>query len=246
MSTVLPGIIREADQPDVDCPNCGFLAWCVPANLAARDARRVNHLITHQRTLKRGEYLYHAGAALGSLYVICSGFAMSSLTRDDGRDQVTAFSMTGELVGLGGIGTGRHVCDTIALEDCRLCGMQYADFAELGHTVPALQHHFHRIMSAEITTHHEIMFLLGSMRAEERVAVFLLNLAARFAARGYSETHFRLPMTRHEIASYIGLKLETVSRTFSHFSDIDLLAVNGRDVEICNMARLRQVLKSNI
>lgn len=214
----------------------------MPANLASCDSRRIFDLITHQRPVKRGDYLYRAGSELGSLFAICSGFLKSSLTYCDGRGQITGFSMTGDLLGVSAISTGMHVCDTVALEDSRLCGMRYADFEALGRDAPALQHHFHRIMSAEITTHHEIMFLLGSMRAEERVAVFLLGLSQRYSARGYSGRHFRLPMTRHEIASYIGLKLETVSRAFSRFSDSDIIAVNGKNVEIRDVARLRLIL----
>jgi CRP/FNR family transcriptional regulator len=244
MGTVLSVKFRESEPLAADCPNCGFIGWSLPANLASRDTQRFNDLIVHNRPVRRGSYIYRAGSELGSLFVICSGFLKSSLTHEDGRDQVTGFSMTGELVGLGAIGTGRHVCDTVALEDTSLCGMRYADFAELGHAVPALEHHFHRILSAEISRHHEIMFLLGSMCAEERVAVFLLNFARRFLVRGYSGTHFRLPMGRREIASYVGLKLETVSRTLSHFHDIDLVTVRGKDIEIRDMARLRRVMKT--
>jgi len=244
MGTVLNANFREPVPLDGDCPNCGFLGWSMPANLAMRDVRRLNELITHKRLVNRGASIFHTGAALGSLFVICSGFLKSSVTHEDGRDQVTGFSMTGELVGLGAICTGTHVCDTTALDDTSLCGMRYADFEEMGRAVPALQSHFHRILSAEITKQHEIMFLLGSMCAEERVAVFLLNFAKRFLARGYSGTRFRLPMGRGEIASYIGLKVETISRTLTHFKDTGLIAVRGKDIEIMDVARLRQVLKT--
>ena len=174
--------------------------------------------------------------------MICSGFLKTSITDGDGREQVAGFSMTGELVGMDAIGTGKHMCDTVALEDGSLCGMRYADFEELGRAIPALQHHFHRVMGAEIARDHGIMLLLGAMRVEERIAVFLLNLSRRFSARGYSGTHFRLPMTRQEIASHLGLTLETVSRAFSHFNNIQLTAINGKDVEIRSLARLQQLL----
>jgi CRP/FNR family transcriptional regulator, anaerobic regulatory protein len=177
MSAVSPVSLFLADQPQSDCPNCGFLAWCLPAELELRDLQRFNKLVTHQRLIKREGIVYRAGSALGSLYVVCSGFLKTTLPHDDGRDHVTGFSMTGELIGVDAIGAGKHTCNTIALEDSRVCGIRYADFEELGHAIPKLQHRFHQAMSAEIARDHEAMFLLGSARANERVAIFLLDLS---------------------------------------------------------------------
>jgi CRP/FNR family transcriptional regulator, anaerobic regulatory protein len=242
MGSVSP-ISRSASEPTQnECPNCGFLAWCLPASLELRESQRLHGLVTHQRPIKRDGFLYHAGSALGSLYVISSGFMKSSITDGDGREQVAGFSMTGDLVGMDAIGTGRHMCDTVALEDGRLCGMRYADLEELGSTSAALQRHFFRVMGTEIARDHGVMLLLGAMRVEERIAVFLLDLSRRFSARGYSGTHFRLPMRRQEIASHLGLQLETVSRAFSHFNHIQLTAINGKDVEIRSLARLQEFL----
>lgn len=248
MDTVGHVRFSASASPQSKCPNCGFLPWCLPANLELPEAKRLNDLVTHQRQIKRGSFLHHAGEALGSLYVVRSGFMKTILTDDNGNEQVTGFSMPGELVGMDAISTGTHLCDTIALEDSTLCGMRYVDFEDLGRTVPALQHHFHRIMSAEIARDKELMFLLGSMSATERAAVFLLSMSKRFAVRGYSGTRFRLPMTRQDIASYIGLKLETVSRAFSGFQHHEIIAtkIGGKDVEIRNLARLQQALETKI
>jgi len=237
-------LIRSAPSVPLhsSCPRCGFLKWCLPANLELSEAERLNDRVTHQRPIKRGSYLHHAGEALGSLHVVCSGFIKTILNHDSGNLQVTGFSMPGELIGIDAISTGKHLSDTVALEDSTLCGMPYAVFENLSHAVPALQHHFNRIMSAEITRDHELMFLLGSMNAKERIAVFLLRKSKRFAAHGYSATHFRLPMTRQDIASYIGLTLETVSRALSDLQHDEIIAINGKDVEIRNLAGLQKVL----
>lgn len=197
-------------------------------------------IIRHGRPLRRNEYLHRAGSTLKSLYAINSGFLRTSVTTNKGCEQIVGFAMTGELLGMDAIGTGIHQCDTVALEDSSLCGMRYADLEELSHTVPALQNHFHRMMSAEITRDHGVMFLLGAMCAEERVATFLLNLSRRFSARGYSGTSFRLPMTRQDIGSYLGLKLETVSRVFSCFNNLRLISVDSKSITIRNMAKLQQ------
>lgn len=240
MSTVRLVGSLQSRVPQNGCPNCGFDSWCVPANLTSLESKQFNDRIEHRRPIKRSKHLHLAGAPLESLYVINSGFLRTSMADSDGREQVMGFSMTGELVGLDAIGTGKYLCDSIALEDSSLCGMRYSDLEELGHTIPALQHHFHQVMSAEITRDHGIMALLGVMSAEERVATFLLNLSMRFSARGYSGINFRLPMTRQDIGSYLGLKLETVSRILSHFNNIQFISINQRDIEIKSIQKLRQ------
>jgi CRP/FNR family transcriptional regulator len=206
------------------------------------ETRQFNDRIHHRRLIKRNEYLHRAGSELLSLFVVNSGFLKTGITNSGGFNQVTGFSMTGELVGLDAIGTGKHQCDTTALEDSHLCGMRYSDLEELGHAIPALQHHFHGVMGVEVARNHGTILLLGAMRVEERVAVFLLDLAMRFSARGYSGTHFRLPMTRQDIASYLGLKMETVSRAFSHLNSIGLVATSGKDVEIRNLLQLQHIV----
>lgn len=228
--------------PGGECPNCGFKAWSRSANLASCDSERLNDRIDHRRLVKRNQYLNRAGSKLSSLYVIYSGFLKTSITDDGGREQITGFSMAGELVGLDSIGTGKHQCDTVAIEDSHLCEIAYSDFARLSCDIPSLQHHFHRMMGAEIARDHGIMLLLGAMRAEERIAMFLLNLSIRFSARGYSETQFRLPMARQDIGSYLGMTVETVSRTFSQFNNLRLIAINGRYIEIRDLPQLRQLI----
>jgi len=242
LSRIGPADSRPSALPHSECPNCSFVAWYRHAGLSLHEASQFNERVEHRRLVKRGEYLHQAGSALMSLHVICSGFLKTSITDGDGREQVTGFPMTGNLIGMEAIGSGKYMCNRIALEDSSLCGMRYADFEELGHAIPAFQHDFHRVMGAEIARDQGIMFLLGAMRAEERVATFLLNISKRFAARGYSGTHFRLPMTRQDIASYLGLKLETVSRIFSRFNKMQLIAINVKDVEIKNIARLQQLV----
>ncbi len=245
MCSVAPIRFSPSVSLHSECPLCGFPLLCSSANLELPDAKRLNELVTHQRQIKRGSLLHHAGEKLGSLYVVRTGFMKTILARDNGNEQVTGFSMTGDLIGLDAIETGKHLCNTVALEDSTVCGMRYVDFEVLGHAVPALQHHFYRLMSAEIARDKELMFLLGSMNAKERTAAFLVNMSKRYAACGYSGTRFRLPMTRADIASYIGVKLETVSRVFSGFQHREIIAIRGKDVELRNLARLQQALETS-
>jgi CRP/FNR family transcriptional regulator len=243
VSTVCAVDFSLGKAPHRECPNCGFNTWRLPAKLTSHESAQFNACINHRRPLKRNDYLHHVGSALTSLYVLHSGFLTTRVIDDNGREQITGFSMPGELIGLDAISAGKHQCETAALEDSHLCGMTFADFEQLSRDIPELQRHFHRAMGAEITRDYGIMLLLGSLCAEERVALFVLNLSKRFAARGYSEVHFRLPMSRQDIGNYLGLKLETVSRVFSRFNEIQLLAINGKDLEIRDLARLHQVIR---
>ena len=162
---------------------------------------------------------------------------------EDVREQVTGFQMTGEIIGLDGISTEFHTCNSIALEDSEVCVIPYAKLEELSRKVEGLQHQFHKVMSREIVRDHGVMMLLGSMRAEERLAAFLLNMSQRFTARGFSSAEFHLRMTREEIGSYLGLKLETVSRAFSRFQDEGLIAVQQKHIRILDGAGLKRLLQ---
>ena len=224
------------------CPDCSFRAWCAPAHLSWRELRQFNALVRHRRLIKRNECLHHAGSALSSVYVVHKGFLKTTLSDSDGREQTTSFIMPGEMVGMDAIGSGLYQDDTVALEDSSLCGMTFANFERLAHDIPVLQHHFHRALGTEITRSHGIMLLLGATRAEESIALFLLGLSKQFTARKHSGIHFPLPMTRQEIGNYLGLTIETVSRIFSYFNEVQLIAINGRDVEIKNVAHLQQVI----
>ena len=148
------------------------------------------------------------------------------------------FHMAGEIIGLDGISTDRYTCDAVALEDSEVCVIPYPQLEEISRQIQALQHHFNRILSREIEQDHRAMLQLGSMRAEERLASFLLNLSKRFAARGYSPKEFNLRMTRQEIGSYLGLALESVSRLFSKFQEDKLLKVRNKQVHITNLRGL--------
>jgi len=182
--------------------------------------------------------LFNAGEAFTSLYAVRSGFFKTSVTTADGRDQVTGFQMAGEIIGMDGIVQDKHTCSAIALEDAEVCVLPFDKLEQLSREFSALQHHVHKIMSREIVRDHGVMLLLGSMRAEERLAAFLLNLVQRLHARGFSQSELILRMTREEIGSYLGMKLETVSRTFSKFMDDGIIDVKQRYVHIKNTEAL--------
>jgi CRP/FNR family transcriptional regulator len=239
MSTVIPIVAQTLRAA---CSSCSLQELCLPAGLGQEDLQRLDEIVSRKRPLKRGDYLYRAGGGLQSLYAVRTGFFKSCVMHDDGREQVAGFHMAGELLGMDGIGSGKHLCDAVSLEDSEVCEIPFGELEQLSRDIPTLQQHFHRIMSREIARDYGVMLLLGSMRAEERLAAFLLNLSQRFAARGYSPKRFLLRMTRNEIGSYLGLKLETISRALSHFQSEGIITVQNKNVEIKDPDRLRAMV----
>jgi CRP/FNR family transcriptional regulator len=227
------------------CTNCNLRELCLPMRILDEDMARVEQIVFARRRLKRGDSLFKAGDPFNSLYAIRSGFMKTTVLNADGREQVTGFQMSGELLGLDGIGTGRYNGNAMALEDSEACVLPFALIEELGREVPAIQRNLHSVLSREIVRDHGVMMLLGSMSAEERLAAFLINLSRRFTARGYSPSDFYLRMTREEIGSYLGLKLETVSRLFSRFQADNMIEVQQKHVRILDIPALEALRKAS-
>jgi len=237
--------MNQPDAPrkfEVTCASCNLRELCLPGAVRPDDLQRVENIVYARRRVKRGEALFNAGDEFKAVYAIRSGFFKSSVVDGEGREQVTGFFMGGELLGMDGLGAGAYNGTAIALEDSEVCILPYALIEEMAREVPALQRHLHAVLAREIVRDHGVMMLLGSMRAEERLATFLLNLSKRFVRRGYSACDFHLRMTREEIGSYLGLKLETVSRLFSQFQDDGLIEVQQKHVRILDIAGLERAL----
>jgi CRP/FNR family transcriptional regulator len=230
----------------VACSNCNLRELCMPVDLSPSDLDRIDKLVGTRRQIKRGDSLYQLGTDFKSLFAIRSGFFKTSLTIEDGREQVTGFQMAGEIMGLDGIVSDLHTCDAVALENAEVCVMPFDKIEALSREVSALQHHVHKIMSREIVREHSVMMMLGSMRAEERVAAFLLNLSHRLHARGFSRSELVLRMTREEIGSYLGLKIETVSRTFSKFVADGVLEVKQKNLRILQLDSLHRLVNAPV
>jgi CRP/FNR family transcriptional regulator len=216
----------------------------MPLGLSDSEMERVDEVVATRRKVARGENLFRNGDKFISLFAIRTGFFKTRISAEDGRDQVTGFQMAGEIIGLDGIVSDHHTCDAVALEDAEVCVMPFDRIEELSREITSLQRHVHKIMSREIVRENGVMLLLGSMRAEERLAAFLLNLVQRLHARGFSQSELVLRMTREEIGSYLGLKLETVSRTFSKFVDDGIVEVKQRHVRILNPDGLKLIVNS--
>ncbi|MDI3380864.1 fumarate/nitrate reduction transcriptional regulator Fnr [Xenophilus aerolatus] len=236
----------NADTIKVACSNCNLRELCMPVGLQPQELQRIDDIVATRRKVRRKETLFASGERFTALYAIRIGVFKTQVTAEDGREQVTGFQMAGEIMGLDGIVNDHHTCDAVALEDAEVCVMPFERIEELSREVTALQRHVHQIMSREIVREHGVMLLLSSMRAEERLAAFLLNLLQRLHARGFSASELVLRMTREEIGSYLGLKLETVSRTMSKFAEEGLVEVNQRHVRILDADALRRLVNPTV
>jgi CRP/FNR family transcriptional regulator len=248
-AAVLPLVIRQVPRMRISrpaevtrvttrCSSCNLREACLPCGLDGMATERLGEIVLTRIRLRRGESVVRAGATFESLYAVRSGFFKSSVVLEDGRDQVTGFHMAGEVLGLDGMATGFHATDVVALEDSEVCIIAHERLED-----PGMHRQLHKVMSRELVRDHGVMMLLGTMRAEERLAAFLLNLSQRFLARGYSPSEFHLRMTREEIGSYIGLSLETVSRLFSRFQEEGFIAVNQKHVRILRVEGLRAAMQ---
>jgi len=210
--------------------------------LTADELRQLDTFVDERRRIKRGEKLYAAGTVFESLYTVRLGSLKTSVLFEDGREQVTGFHMLGELIGLDGISTEVHNCSAHALEDSEVCLLPFSRLEDFSRRIPALQHHVHRLLSSEIVREQHNMLLLGTMRAEEKLATFLLDLSDRYLKRGYSASEFVLRMTREEIGSFLGLKLETVSRLFSRFQEAGLIIAQQKYIKLLDPGGLRELI----
>jgi CRP/FNR family transcriptional regulator len=235
-------VLRDVNRNEAVCSNCSVRDQCLSEGLDPITARGLDELVSTRIRLSKGDTLYRAGAPFIALYAIHSGSLMSVLLAEDGRDQVMAYHMPGELIGLDGIGNDVYQCHVTALEDSEVCVMPFDRIERLGRGSIAFQHNVHRYLSREIMRQANVMLSLGTMRAEQRLAAFLLDLSRRYQARGYSAIEFILRMTREEIGSYLGLQLETISRLMARFQQEGLIQFQGRAVKLLDRSALKQLV----
>lgn len=225
------------------CKTCSLRPVCAvnPDELAS--SQQMDELVLGYRHVKKGELLYRVGDAFRNLYAVRTGSFKKVTLLPDGREQVTGFCVSGESLGADGIAADQYASDVVALEDSSVCVMPFDLLELLSREVKAVQRHVLRMLSAELVRESNSMMLLGTMTADERVAAFLLDVSRRWQARSYSASSFVLRMTREETGSFLGLKLETVSRTLSRFQKQGLIKVHGKDVQILDFARLNEVAR---
>jgi len=225
----------------VNCLDCSLHTLCLVAGLTAQEMDRLSGMVTTRRRVKRGASLYTAGDRFESIFPIRSGSFKARILSAEGREQIIGFPLPGDLLGFDAVSSSLFESDAVALEEAEVCVIPFTELEAIGRSFPPLQHRLHRVFSREIVRDQSQMMMLGTMRAEERVAAFLLNLSERLTQRGFSAKEFVLRMTREEIGNYLGLKLETVSRTLSRMQEQGVLALVQKQTTILDPERLREM-----
>ncbi|MCL5041076.1 MAG: fumarate/nitrate reduction transcriptional regulator Fnr [Gammaproteobacteria bacterium] len=224
--------------PEAHCKDCSLAAMCLPLSLQDEELDTLDNIVKRGRPLKKGENLFRQGDPFSSIYALRSGAIKTFSVSDSGEEQITGFHLASEMIGLSGMDDERYPVSAVALETTSVCEIPFERLDDLTAAVPQLRKQVMRLMSREIRDDQQMMLLLSKKTADERIATLLINLSARFRARGYSATAFRLAMSRNEIGNYLGLAVETVSRVFTRFQQQQLIAAEGKQIEILDHAQL--------
>lgn len=233
---------KSIEKLKTACSSCSVRQLCLPVGLNTSDVERLATLIPQRIKVKKNAPLYHAGDPLYALYAVHSGFFKTTVNSEDGREQLTGFQMPGEILGIDAISNDRHVCNAVALEDSEVCPIHFSQLEKLSQELPSIQHNLNKLLSREIVRDHEMLLMMGNLNADERLAAFFLNLSQRMATRGYSPKAFVLRMTRDDIGSYLGLRLETVCRSIARLREMNIVRISGRAVEILDFPALQALI----
>jgi len=232
-----------ARRAQVACSRCSLGELCLPRYLNADEIQRFEQIVNRSQPLQGGEHLFRAGDEFRSLASVRAGCFKSYVIGRDGQEQVLGFFLPGEVIGLDAIHWGTHTANIVALNTSAVCSLTFDSVTSLATHMPKLQNELFRIMSHRIS---ELEVLAGDLTAEQRIALFLHSLSERFARRGYSQTEFILPMSRRDIASFLRLATETVSRVLARFQKSGLLQVNRKQLRICDLDEMRRIAHQSL
>ena len=239
-------IISTRNPHQAHCKDCSLATLCLPLSLDMQDLDALDNIVKRSRPLKKGEFLFRQGDTFSSVYAVRSGSLKTFSVTDCGEEQITGFHLPSEFVGLSGMDTELYPVSAIALETTSICEIPFDRLDDLSASLPQLRRQLMRIMSREIRDDQQMMMLLSKKTADERIATFLVNLSARFRARGYSPQQFRLAMSRNEIGNYLGLAVETVSRVFTRFQQNGLLEAEGKEINLINLIEICALAGGNL
>ncbi|PID49853.1 MAG: Crp/Fnr family transcriptional regulator [Proteobacteria bacterium] len=233
--------LRSGKKAAVACNNCSLNELCLPRGLTAEELARLEEAIEKTVKITKKNYLYRRDDQHFAIYAVKSGAIKISLSTSDGEEQILGFYLPGDLVGFDALAHGRYSCDAQALEDTLVCELKMDAFQGLCASLPSMLNGMMRQVGIEIEREQYLLLTLGQMRTEERLATFLLGISERNQQRGFSRKEFYLPMPRHDLANYLGMAVETLSRMFSRLQEENMISVRHRLIEILDMDGLRSL-----
>jgi CRP/FNR family transcriptional regulator len=223
------------------CASCGLHQLCLPASIGDEDLPELDRIVEVKKTLEREQALFAAGQPFRALYVVRSGAFKTSTIDSQGEVQVLGFHLPGEIMGLDAIASGRHECSAEALMKSSACEVPYDRLEAVALELPGLQQQLMRVISREVQHDQRHLVMIGRKVALERLAIFLHSLSQRLERVRRDPHLFVLPMSRRDLANYLGLVVETVSRLFSRLSELGVIAVERKTIRILDPAKLREL-----
>lgn len=242
MTTVMKPALITFDRLKVSCAQCSLSELCFPHGMNSEDMDKLDTIVEQHKPLHKNDFVFREGDAATGVYAVRSGSVKIIVESPNGDEQIVGFHLPGELLGFDGFMDGKHTCTAIALETTSICAIPLDKLDKLCTTLPTLHRQMHRIVGREVTEEHKMLLMLGKMSAEEKVATFLLSVSRRMEERRWKATEFVLSMPRQDIANYLGLAVETVSRLFAHYQEEDVIQVDRRRISILNMRRLKEIV----
>lgn len=225
----------------VSCSNCRLGSLCLPIAVSTEDIEQIDNIVLRSRPIDKGHHLFNQGDTFKSIFAVRSGAIKTYSLSPSGKEQINGFYLPGEIFGMDGISDFSHASSAVALERSAVCEIPYDSLGKLSNELPSLQRHFMQLMSREIANDQKLISLLGKNSADERIAALILSLSARNVRRKYSATEFHLPMSRTDIANFLGLTIETVSRILSKFSKQGVIDLRNKELKILNIEQVRQI-----
>lgn len=238
-STTISAVRIQSGGCAIHCQECSISTLCIPFTLNNQELDQLDNIIERKKPIQKSQIMFKAGDPLRSLYAIRSGTIKTYTISETGEEQITSFHLPSDLVGFDAITDMRHPSFAQALETAMVCEIPFEILDDLAGKMPKLRQQIMRLMSSEIKNDQAMILLLSKMNAEERLAAFINNLSLRYSARGFSSKEFGLTMTRGDIANYLGLTVETISRLLGRFKKSGILSVQGKFITITDIEKLR-------
>ena len=232
---------RRGQANHVACDDCGLFPLCNPINISGHELSMAEEFVERRQPIRAGEHLFSEGAPFTAIYAVTSGAIKLVNNSDDNEELIVGFVLSGEALGQTGIYPQRYPCSAIALEDSFVCELPFGSLLETANQVPVLLNNFQTMLHKEnFDLYRQFAMLMARKNAEQRLSAFLLNLSLRRQERGFSAEEFQLPMSRDDIANFLGLRKETLSRLFTKLHQSGSIAVRGKHIRMLNAEQLRK------
>lgn len=225
-------------KKNATCDDCRLSSLCLPLGFSRAELKEVDNIILQRPLLQKNDFLYRANDVFEHIYVVRSGCIKTVFLTEQGENNITGFYFPGDVLGMDGIAENSYQNSAIAIDTASVCKIPFNQIETLATQLPHLQRHMFAIMSKEISSDQQAMLILNKNKADARIAAFLLSLSVRFERQRLSSSQWTLPMSRGDLANFLGLTIESASRVFTRLSNQGILTCNKREIIINDFERL--------